>query len=113
MSLDVLEAHETANGVAVTFVTENGLEPLEGSCAEIARLAQVMQQVKRAAPPNVFERVWLEDVPVGDATVRLGLEPGGRARVLIARKLASQNHCEIAVGSRLCEDPQRWAFSTS
>lgn len=85
MSLDVLEAHETANGVAVTFITENGLEPLEGSCAEIARLAQVMQQVSVLAPLNVFERVWLEDVPVGDATVRLGLEPGGRARVLIVR----------------------------
>jgi hypothetical protein len=85
MSFEVLEAHETANGVAVTFVTENGLEPLEGSCAQIARLAEVMQQVSAIAPLNVSERVWLEDVEVGDATVRLGLEPGGAARVAIVR----------------------------
>jgi hypothetical protein len=86
MSLDVLEAHETANGVAVTFVTDYGLEPLEGSCAEIARLAEVMQQVSAIAPLNESERVWLEDVVVGDATVRLGLEPGGGARVMILRE---------------------------
>ena len=85
MGLDVLEAHETANGVAVTFATDYGLEPLEGSCAEVARLAEVMHQVSVIAPLNEFERVWLEDVAVGDATVRLGLEPGGKARVLIVR----------------------------
>jgi hypothetical protein len=85
MSLDVLEAHETADGVAVTFVTDYGLEPLEGSHAEVARLADVMRQVSVLAPLNDFERVWIEDVVVGDATVRLGLEPGGRARVRIVR----------------------------
>jgi hypothetical protein len=95
MSLEVLEAHETANGVAVTFVTDYGLEPLEGSCAEIARLAEVMQQVSVLATLNDTERVWLEDVVVGDATVRLGLEPGGGARVMILREqVASHNTSE-------------------
>ncbi len=79
----------------MTFVTDYGLEPLEGSCAEIARLAEVMQQVSVLASLNETERVWLEDVVVGDATVRLGLEPGGGARVLILREqVASPNTTE-------------------
>ena len=40
MSLELLDACETDEGIAVTFATERGLERLEGSPAEIARLAQ-------------------------------------------------------------------------
>jgi hypothetical protein len=86
MSLAVLEARETENGVAVTFITEKGLEPLEGSHEEVARLADVMRQVSAMAPLNEFERVWLEDVVVGDAIVKLGLNPRGLARVRIIRR---------------------------
>lgn len=86
MSIAVLDAHETANGLAVTFITEKGLEPLEGSYEEVARLADVMQQVSVMATLNDDERVWLEDVVVGDAVVRLGLNPGGQARVRIVRR---------------------------
>jgi hypothetical protein len=57
MSLELLEAHETDNGMAVTF----------------AALGQL----------NEHERVWVEEVPVGRSRVKLGLSPGGQARVMI------------------------------
>jgi hypothetical protein len=85
MSLELLEAHQTAEGIAVTFATERGIEPLEGTCDEIARLATVMQQVSALASINDDERVWLEQVVVGNATVHFGLNPGRQARVRIIR----------------------------
>jgi hypothetical protein len=85
MSLEVLGARETSGGIAVTFVTEHGLEALEGSCDEMARLATVMQQVGALAALNEAEKVWIEDVTVGDAVVKLGLNPGRQARVRILR----------------------------
>lgn len=86
MSLELLDAHETEDGIAVTFVTERGIEPLEGSCDEVARLATVMQQVGVLASLNKAERVWLDEVPVGDAIVKFGLNPGYQARVRIVRR---------------------------
>ena len=86
MSLELLSAHETEEGIAVTFATERGLEPLEGSCDEVARLAEAMQQVSALATLNRDARIWLEHVPVGDAIVQLGLNPGGQARVRILRR---------------------------
>ena len=85
MSLELLDAHPTARGISVTFATDRGVEPLEGSCEEIARLARVMQQVSALAALNEQEQVWLEEVTVGDAVVRLGLKPGRQARVRIVR----------------------------
>jgi hypothetical protein len=85
MSLSVLDARETATGVAVTFVTDNGIEPIEGTHEEVARLADVMRQVSALAALNDSERVWLEDVRVGDAIIKLGLNPQGQARVRILR----------------------------
>lgn len=85
MSLELLEAHETDGGISVTFVTDRGIEPLEGSCDEVAHLARMMAQVGALASINEEERVWLEDVPVGNAIVRLGLSPGRQARVRILR----------------------------
>jgi hypothetical protein len=85
MSLELIGARETADGIAVTFMTERGLEALEGSPDELARLATVMQQVGVLAALNDKERVWLEDVTVGDAVVKLGLNPGRQARVRILR----------------------------
>ena len=86
MGLAVLDARETDNGLEVTFLTDAGLERIEGSHAEVARLAKVMQQVSVLAPLNETGNVWIEDVAVGEATVRLGLAPGGRARLLIVRR---------------------------
>jgi hypothetical protein len=86
VSLELLDAHRTADGISVTFVTERGIEPLEGSCEEIARLARVMQQVGALAALNEEQHIWLEDVMVGDAVVRLGLRPGRQARVRIIRR---------------------------
>jgi hypothetical protein len=86
MGLAVLDARETANGLEVTFVTDAGLEQIEGSHAEVARLAHVMQQVSALAPLNETDNEWIEAVTVGEATVRLGLAPGGRARLLIERE---------------------------
>jgi hypothetical protein len=40
MSLELLDACETAEGLAVTFATDRGLEPLEGSPDELADLAR-------------------------------------------------------------------------
>ena len=85
MSLELLDAQRTARGIAVTFVTDHGIEPLEGSCEEVARLARVMQQVGALAAVNEQEQVWLEEVTVGDAIVKLGLKPGQQARVRIVR----------------------------
>jgi hypothetical protein len=85
MSLAVLDARETEAGIAVTFITDSGLEPLEGSCEEVARLAEVMAQVSAIAPLNQHERVWLEDVHVGDAVVKLGLGPRGAVRLRFVR----------------------------
>jgi hypothetical protein len=85
MSLVVLDARETEKGVAVTFMTDKGLEPIEGTHEEVARLADVMRQVSVMAALNDHERVWLEDVVVGDAVVKLGLNPRGQARVRIVR----------------------------
>jgi hypothetical protein len=86
MSLELLDAHRTADGIAITFVTERGVEPLEGSCQEVARLARVMQQVGALAALNDTEQVWLEEVAVGEAIVKLGLKPGRQARVRILRR---------------------------
>jgi DNA-binding IclR family transcriptional regulator len=83
MSLELLEAHETDNGMAVTFATERGIERLEGSADELARLARAMQQVAALGQLNEHERVWVDEVPVGRSLVRLGLSPGGQARVMI------------------------------
>jgi DNA-binding IclR family transcriptional regulator len=83
MSLELLEAHETDNGMAVTFATERGIERLEGSADELARLARAMQQVAALGQLNEHERVWVDEVPVGRSLVKLGLSPGGQARVMI------------------------------
>jgi hypothetical protein len=85
MSLKLLSAQRSAKGMAVTFVTDTGIEPLDGTCDEFARLAEVMQQVSVLASLNENETVWIEDVTVGDAVVKLGLKPGGQARVCILR----------------------------
>jgi hypothetical protein len=85
MSLELLDAHETEDGISITFVTERGVEPLQGTCDEVSHLAKVMQQVSVLASLNDEERVWLEDVPVGDAIVKFGLNPGRQARVQILR----------------------------
>ena len=83
MSLELLSAHETDEGMAVTFATERGVERLEGSPEELARLARAMQQVAALGQLNEHENVWVEEVPVGNSLVKLGLSPGGQARVLI------------------------------
>jgi hypothetical protein len=85
MALEIVGARPTENGMAVTFVTDRGLIPVEGSGEEIARLAEVMQQVAAMAPLNETENVWIEDVVVGESIVKLGLKPGGEARVKIVR----------------------------
>jgi hypothetical protein len=85
MSLELLDAHQTARGISVTFATDRGIEPLEGTCEEVARLARVMQQIGALAALNEQEQVWLEEVTVGDAVVKLGLKPGRQARVRIIR----------------------------
>ena len=38
MALEIVGAHATENGLAVTFVTDGGLVPLEGSTDELGRL---------------------------------------------------------------------------
>ena len=83
MSLELLDACETAEGMAVTFATDRGLERLEGTPDEMARLARAMQQVAALGQLNEHESVWIEEVPVGRSLVKLGLNPGGQARVLI------------------------------
>jgi hypothetical protein len=83
MSLELLEAHETDNGMAVTFATERGVERLEGSPDEMAHLARAMQQVAALGQLNEHESAWLDEVQVGRAVVRLGIRPGGQARVMI------------------------------
>jgi hypothetical protein len=83
MGIEIMEARQTENGLAVTFVTERGLVAVEGSEEQIARLAEVMVQVAALAPLNETERVWIENVAVGDSLVRLGLAPGGEGRVQI------------------------------
>jgi hypothetical protein len=83
MSLELLEAHATDNGMAVTFATERGVERLEGSPDELAHLARAMQQVAALGQLNEHEHVWVEEVAVGFSRVKLGLSPGGQARVMI------------------------------
>jgi hypothetical protein len=85
MSLELLAAEQTENGVTVTFGTDRGIERLEGTPDEMAHLARSMQQVAALGQLNEHESVWLDAVPVGDAVVKLGLNPGGQARVLILR----------------------------
>ena len=80
------EPGQRLDDIAVTFVTERGIEPLEGTCDEIARLATVMQQVSALAALNENERVWIDEVAVGDAIVKLGLNPGLQGRVKIIRR---------------------------
>lgn len=86
MSLELLDAQPTAEGLAVTFGTERGLERLEGSPEEVARLARAMQQVAVLGQLNEHDDLWLDAVAVGDAVVKLGLAPGGQTRVLITRR---------------------------
>jgi hypothetical protein len=85
MSLELLSADQTDEGLAVTFATDRGVERLVGTPDEMARLARSMQQVAALGQLNDDENVWLDAVPVGDAIVKLGISPGGQARVLILR----------------------------
>jgi hypothetical protein len=85
MSLELLSAHQTDEGLTVTFGTEQGIEQLVGSPDEMAHLARSMQQVAAIGQVNEHENVWLDAVPVGDAIVKLGISPGGQARVLVLR----------------------------
>jgi hypothetical protein len=85
MAMEIVGARATENGLAVTFVTDAGVVPLEGTPDELSRLAEVMAQVAVLAPLNETEKVWIEEVRVGDATVKLGLRPGGEALVRIVR----------------------------
>jgi hypothetical protein len=89
MSLELLDARQTSTGIAITFATERGLETLCGSCEEVARLAKAMQQVSALAALHDSDPVWLEDVVLGADVVKLGLGPGGEARVRIDRAAAS------------------------
>jgi len=88
MSLALLDSRATDEGLAVTFITDHGLEELEGTCEEVARLAQLMQQVSALAQLNDSERVWVDEVVVGEATVKLGLNPDGMTRMQIVREPA-------------------------
>ena len=56
-----------------------------GTPEEIVSLARSMQQVDALGQLNEDESVWVDAVLVGDAIVKLGLRPGGQARVLIIR----------------------------
>ena len=85
MTLELLDARQTPDGIAMTFATERGIESLFGTCDQVARLAKAMQQVSALAPLHVYDGVLLEDLEVGDDVVRLGLSPGGQARVRIDR----------------------------
>jgi hypothetical protein len=85
MTLELLSADQTDEGLAVTFATDRGVERLVGTPDEMARLARSMQQVAALGQLNDDENVWLDAVPVGDAIVKLGISPGGQARVLILR----------------------------
>ena len=85
MSLELLSAHQTDEGLTVTFGTEHGIERLVGSPDEMAHLARSMQQVAALGLANDHDSVWLDAVQVGDAIVKLGISPGGQARVLILR----------------------------
>ena len=85
MSLELLSAQQTDEGVSVTFGTERGIEQLVGRPEEIVSLARSMAQVAALGQLNENESAWLDAVPVGDAIVKLGLRPGGQARVLIIR----------------------------
>lgn len=85
MSLELLSADQTDEGLAVTFATDRGVERLVGTPDEMARLARSMQQVAALGQLNDDDNVWLDAVPVGDAIVKLGISPGGQARVLILR----------------------------
>jgi hypothetical protein len=89
MNLEVLGAHETAEGLAVVFATERGVQRLEGSPDEIARLARAMRQVAALGQRGEHERAWLDEVQVGRSVVKLGIGPGGMARVLILHDAAS------------------------
>jgi hypothetical protein len=85
MSLELLSARHTDEGVSVTFGTDRGIEQLVGTPEEIVSLARSMQQVAALGQLNENESVWVDAVPVGDAIVKLGLRPDGQARVLILR----------------------------
>ena len=86
MSLELLEAHQTDEGLAITFGTEDGVQQLVGTPEEVARLARAMQQVAVLGQLNEHESMWLDSVAVGDAIVKLGVAPGGQTRVLISRR---------------------------
>ena len=85
MTLELLDAHATPRGIAITFATERGLESLTGSREEVARLAKAMREVSATVPLDGPDRVWIEDVVVGDAVVKLGLTSEGQARIRIVR----------------------------
>ena len=85
MSLELLSAHQTDEGLAVTFGTKHGIERPVGSPDEMAQLARSTQQVAALGQANDHESMWLDAVPVGDAIVKLGISSGGQARVLILR----------------------------
>ena len=57
MSLELLSAHETDDGVSVTFGTDRGVEQLVGSPDEIVSLARSMQQVAALGHLNEHESV--------------------------------------------------------
>jgi hypothetical protein len=85
MAFGIVDARRSEHGLLVTFETEHGITELEGSPAQIERLAEVMRQVAAIAPLHDGGPLWIEDVVVGDAVVKLGLGTAGTGRVRIVR----------------------------
>jgi hypothetical protein len=85
--MELLAAEPTDEGaIRFTLAHDGGLQPLEGSVVEIERLAHAMREVAGLAGISDSERCWLHELPVGDRCVRLGLLPGGQARLLITAR---------------------------
>jgi hypothetical protein len=83
--MELLAAELTDEGaIRFTLAHERRVHRLEGSVAEVERLTRAMREVAALAGASDTERCWLHELPVGDRVVRLGLLPGGRARLLIA-----------------------------
>ncbi len=84
MTLALLSARETAEGVEVTLVTEDGLHTLTGSPREIATLAGAMRNAAVVAAGG-WRYAPIDDVEVGGDSVHFRFCEGGEVRLQILR----------------------------
>lgn len=87
MSMMLIDAHPTEVGLMeVVFLTDNGVETLEGAYADVETLAVLMATTaKMAKGVRVDEKTVVGEATIGGDVVQMGVSPDGNGYMRIKR----------------------------